>query len=184
MAASPALLQSSIGTLLTGIIAAVAVLGMIASAAVYVHRWRWKDVNSAEENETYLLEQLEGASYAGGPLTGTVTSIKVRENSGVWYRIKKSVFASLSGTTEVTMRFDRAAIADDRLDQEPFSTLFSDPSQLGLVDAEHLRTQPNTNQGYTLIQIRVFSMGYDEVGSWCAALPQKIWDAIEMEASM
>lgn len=173
-----------LGTILTGVIAAVAVLGMIAGAVRFVYRWRWKGVKSPREQEEYLRQQLLDATYGGGPMTGTVTSIKVRENSGIRYRIKKAVFATVSGSTEVTMRFDRAAISDDRLDREPFSALFLDPSQLGLVNAEHMQTQPNPSQGHTLIQLRVYSMEYDDVGSWCAALPQKIWDAIEMEASM
>ena len=177
-------LQSSISVLLTGIIAAVAVLSMIAGAAVYVYRWRWKNVKSAQEHEQYLRQQLLDATYGDGPMTGTVTSIKVREDSGIWYRIKKAVFASVSGSTELTMRFDYVAISDDRLDQEPFATLFSDPSQVDLVDAEHMQTQPNPAQGHTLVQIRVFSMDYDDVGSWCAGLPKMIWDAIERKQTM
>jgi hypothetical protein len=142
-------------------------------------------VKSAEEHEKYLRQQLLEATYGSdGPMTGTVTNIKVREDSGIWYRIKKAVFASVSGSTELTMRFDHAAISDDRLDQEPFSTLFSDPSQVDLVDAEHMKTQPNPAQGHTLVQIRVSSMEYDDVGSWCAGLPKMIWDAIEREQSM
>ncbi|WP_396614072.1 hypothetical protein ACH9L7_19990 (plasmid) [Haloferax sp. S1W] len=184
MAISPVILQSNVGTILTGIIAAVAVLGAIASVVVYIHRWRWKGVESAREKEEYLRQQLVDAIYAGGPMTGTVTSIKVREDSGILYRMKKAVFASVSGSTELTMRFDHAAISDDRLDQEPFATLFSDPSQVDLVDAEHMQTQPNPAQGHTLVQIRVFSMDYDDVGGWCAGLPKMIWDAIERMQTM
>lgn len=184
MVTTALILQTSATVLLTAVIAVVAVLGAIASAAVYIHRWRWSGVDSAKERGAYLREQFEGASYGGGPLTGTVTSIKAQEGSGVWYRIKKAVFANVSGTTEVTMRFDGILIPEDRLDQEPFSTLFSNPSRVDLVDAEHVSTQPNENQGYTLVQIRVSSIEYDDVGSWCAALPKSVQKASEMEQGM
>lgn len=82
------------------------------------------------------------------------------------------------------MRFDGAAMSPDRLDKEPFTTLFSNPSEVDLVDAEHLCTEPKPAQGSTLVQIQIQSIDYDDVGSWCNALPKFIWDAFERERSM
>ena len=172
--------------LLTGIIALVAVLTAVGGLLGWLNRRRWKGVRSAQEQETYLRDRLRGASYAEGPLTGTITSINVSEASGLGYRLKKAVVADVAGTTEITMRFDRATIAEDRLDHDPFTQLFEDPSQLGLglVDAEHQWTKVKPAQGCTLIRIRIFSMEYDAVGSWCAGLPKLIWRAYEMEQKM
>jgi hypothetical protein len=170
--------------ILTGIIALVAVLTMIGGVVHWLYRRRWKGVRSAQEQEAYLREQLRGASYAEGPLMGTVTSVDVSEASGLKYRIKKAAVADIAGTTEITMRFDRVPIPEDRLNHDPFTRLFEDPSQVGLVNAEHRWTRANPAQGCTLVRIRVFSMEYDAVGSWCAGLPKLIWRAYEMEQDM
>ncbi len=184
MIANPALQQLSLQLILTAVIATIAVLGAIAGAIRYINKRRWNNVNSATEQEKYLRDHFEEASYGDGPLVGTVTNVKVKENSAIRYRIKKAAFAKISGRTEVTIRLDGAAIAEDRLDREPFSTLFSDTDRTDLVEAEHLRTQMNKAQGFTLVQIRISSIGYDEVGSWCAALPKAVWRAYRMEQKM
>lgn len=181
---SPIILQIGWGVIFAGIAAGVAVLGGIAGSLSWLNRRRWRDVNSAREQEEYLRDHFQGTIYGDGPLTGTVTNIKVEENSGILYRVKKPVFAEISGTTKVTMRFNGMVIDEDRLNQDPFPYLFENPDQVDLVDAEHLRTQPNMSQGLTLVQIRVHSMGYDEVGSWCAALPQFVWGAYQREQAM
>ena len=178
------LFQLPSSDLLTGIIALIAVLGAVAEVVRWLHRRRWKSVRSAREQEVYLRDQLQGASYAEGPLVGTVTSVDVNEASGLGYRLKKAVVANVTGTTEITMRFDRAAIAEDRLDHDPFTQIFEDPSQVGLVAAEHRWTRMNQAQDCTLVRIRIFSMEYDAVGSWCAGLPKLIWRAREMEQEM
>lgn len=54
--------------LLTGIIALVAVLGVVTGGIRWLHRRRWKGVHSAREQEAYLRDQLRGASYAEGQL--------------------------------------------------------------------------------------------------------------------
>lgn len=170
--------------LLTGIIALVAVLGAVTGAVRWLHHRRWNGVRSAREQETYLRDQLQEASYAEGPLIGTVTSVDVSEASGLGYRLKKAVVANVAGTTEITMRFDRATIPENRLDHDPFITVFEDPSQVGLADAEHRWTKANPAQGCTLVRIRICSMEYDAVGSWCAGLPKLLWRAYEMEQDM
>lgn len=110
--------------------------------------------------------------------------MNVSEASGLGYRLKKAVIADVTGTTEITMRFDRATITEDRLNRDPFATLFENPLQVGLVDAEHRWTKMNQAQGCSLVRIRVLSMEYDAVGSWCAGLPKLIWRAYEMEQEM
>lgn len=176
--------QLSSSDLLTGIIALVAVLGAVTGGVRWLHRRHWKGVHSAREQEAYLREQLRGASYAGGRLMGTVTSVDVSEVSGLGYRLKKAVVADVAGTTEITMRFDRATIAEDRLNHDPFITVFEDPSQVGLADAEHRWTKANPAQGCTLVRIRIYSLEYNVVGSWCAGLPTLLWRAYEMEQEM
>lgn len=164
--------------------AAAAVLALTTGFLRWANRKRWKGVRSADEQENHLRDRLEGSKYAGGPLSATVTSVIVEEDKGMLYKIKKYTLARISGSTEITMRFDRAAISEARLDNEPFSTVFSDPSEIGLEDAEHIQTSKNESQGYTLVQIHVYSIDYDEVGSWCSALPRLLWDAHEREQQM
>lgn len=65
-----------------------------------------------------------------------------------------------------------------------FTTLFANPSEVGLVDAEHLRTESKPAQGSTLVQIQIHSIDYDDVGSWCNALPKSVWRAYKMEQDM
>lgn len=170
--------------LLTTISAAIVILSGVAAGVRWLYRRRWRGVRSAREQEAYLRDQLQGASYAEGPLMGTVTSVDVSEASGLGYRLKKAIVADVAGTTEITMRFDRAAIPEDRLNHDPFVQIFEDPSQVGLVAAEHRWTRANPAQGCTLARIRVFSMEYDAVGSWCAGLPKLLWRAYEMEQDM
>ena len=177
----PVIFQLPSSDLLTGIIALVAVLTAVGGLLGWLNRRRWKGVRSAREQEAYLREQLRGASYAGGPLIGTVTSVDVSEASGLGYRLKKAVVADVAGTTEITMRFDRVPIPEDRLDHDPFPWLFENPSQIGLVEAEHRWTKVKQAQGCTLVRIRIYSMEYDAVGSWCAGLPELIWDALEID---
>lgn len=174
-------LQIGLGTILAGVVAVVTVLSALVGIIRWIHKRRWSGVRTPEEQQAYLEDQFLNSVYGGGALSGTVTNIDVNEDSGIWYRINKTAFAEVSGNTDVTMRFNRTAINEDRLDREPFTTLFSNPSRVGLVDGEHLRTQVNAAQGYSLVQIRVSSLDYDDVGSWCAALPQAIWGVIERE---
>lgn len=162
----------------------VTILVAIAGVIRWVHRYRWKGVPSAREQEEYLRERLKSESYAEGRLSGTVTDVDVTEKSGFWYRLKKAVVADVTGSTEVTMRFDRARISENRLDHDPFTRVFGDPSEIGLVDAEHQWTKTNEEQAYSLVRIRISSMEYQEVGSWCAGLPKMIRNALEMDQSM
>lgn len=128
----------------------VIILGAIIGVVRWFHKRRWRRVRSAQEQELYLQDQLEGATYADGPFVGTVTDIDLDEDSGIIYRIKKLILDRVEGTTEFTVRFDRANISENRLNREPFSTLFSDPSQADLVAAEHAWTKVKELQACTL----------------------------------
>jgi hypothetical protein len=170
--------------LLASIAAVLTSVGVVGGMIRWINRKRWGGIYSSREQQWYLREELRGASYAEGPLIGTVSDIKVSENSGARYWIKKNALARVSGTTEVTIRLDKASIDPNRLDREPFKTVLSEPEQLGLTDAEHVYTKPTPSQSATLIRIRIHSIDYDAVGSWCSALPTLIWRAYTQEQQM
>lgn len=170
--------------LLTGVIAFFTVLGSIAGGIAWLQTWRWRDVRSILEEEEYMQERFEGSRYVEGRISATVTNINAEEKSGIRYRIWKSIFATISGSTKVTMRLDGIVILDDRLQQEPFITLFSNPSDAGLVDAEHLSTEPHSGRGYTTISIEIHSLEYESVGKWVKALPYILWSAYEKDQEL
>ena len=132
--------------------------------AYIAYQSRINGLETGRERERYLNSRLQESTQFSDTWAITIDNIRVQENSGFLYRLRKFITGGLSGESSVVVRYEKSTIPGSFWETEAGETIMD----AYRVEVEHLGT--NEHLSPTVARFTLGSLTNDDIIGFFDAL--------------